>query len=349
MALLSLLALASVHCHEKRDGSGQPTVVNFDLPPASGLGFTKAENLKNDKVFRLREAILKVIVPAGAALPVSSVLKDQSSTLEEAYRHLKAKGSRATVVDDLLALQIHRCLILQNENCLVRTSFVQMSAFVIDNGKEIITSFQAVSRSLQNTLNSAQIAQLNSNTVKLADLDFLAYDTSNLVVINELAPTHLQKISAHAIAILQSPEQNSAAVDDLSVLTLHTSLSASLGAAASAPLMNETVYVAGYPALTVDRAALGAGDSDGRNVFFSHGYVDAISVAYEALGLDWQGLPDETKILLNATSLALRVDATPEMIGGPILNERGEYVGMLTSTSTDLNKKYSFAVSAQNL
>ena len=109
------------------------------------------------------------------------------------------------------------------------------------------------------------------------------------------------------------------------------------------PHPNEPIFILGYPDLTIGRVDLGVEDSNGWSLRVS------VGVASEVQGFYRDGVltrvlrtPDAIRAYCDQ-QLFVDVDATSGLSGGPMLNAKGEVVGLYTThfpDRADLQNRY---------
>ena len=113
-----------------------------------------------------------------------------------------------------------------------------------------------------------------------------------------------------------------------------------------APLAEgDPVYISGVPRKTEDRAMFNALDSNGRSVLISRGTALGVRTLAERLRRSGFSADEATAAQLLQEGIAVTADGAPRQSGGPILNARGEVVGIYTSGLPQSGAVYPFRVS----
>lgn len=132
-----------------------------------------------------------------------------------------------------------------------------------------------------------------------------------------------------------------ARVSDEVEIKMNEKLDEPLPKASAAPNVGESVYLVGYPIATQDRGPLGQMDSDGQHQLVSTGHV----ISYEDfIARTHAPIPQEFANVFRSQILFTDLDCEHGNSGGPVLNERGEVVGLFMAFHNDAPDRVCIAI-----
>lgn len=234
--------------------------------------------------------------------------------------------------DDLLALpnfpasakkDIERCRLAGLEKCIIHFGSMRGSAFLDTSGDAVWTNCHIVHGWISYARQSVLMAGRQDvlNELRQSEIPLTLRNSAG-----ELQDFGTARLEAFvAVGLRNQAELECSLANDAVKLKLSRRLAARGIPRAKKITPEENLYIAGFPRKTSSRAALGAKDSDGEAFYWTRGShlprgnaVKEFFGSEEPLGLLLGG-PDAEVVL---------ADGIEGMSGGPVMNERGEVVGL---------------------
>lgn len=291
-----------------------------------GLGFRAASSANSAVLQSRRQGVVKILIPAGPSHALKDIISEKSSSLRLLYAKLKGQAKEVpSITQDLLTLQISRCIQDNTSDCQVRTDFHTHTGFFVNNGKMLITS--------------ARLA--DEEAFDAEKLDILAYNEDGSLRIDEQRPLRFHAIEDSPAATKLTSLMSGTPAGHLTLVS-ETATGPSLTLALPRTISAEHDFsILGYPGKTQDRD--GATNSDGQQMYYSMGEWTALGTAFAKVGLSLSDIDSKTTSDLSSNLLAIRADSDSQMLGSPILNWQGDVVGVVVATSPTLENKFTFA------
>lgn len=307
-------------------------------------GFHSHDSVECEPVADIaRQSTYRIVLPTlEQALLKDLVGNDTLETRLNLIERLRSRHQAEPWSDDLNAWQIETCVQQKSENCLVSKTFTSASMVLVGEGDEALTAFHNIKTILnaylldwyQKGLSPSQIAL----TLNHSFLPILVYDYNGKLVAS---PTDLsvqmQGITSEQIEMaLRMPftADFHSAFDQVS---LKFSRKIGIGAkiAARRPALKETVHLFGFPTAT--------GGSDGHTFYCTVGEVITPEEAAARTQWNLASLSPIEDMLYRQQTIFSSNDAASGNSGGPLFNERGEVIAVLSRGNTSVTDSVATA------
>lgn len=309
----------------------------------------------DETLLRVSNSILKVKVPGGRLIPVRSlspVFKNMT-LLEVKQRMLSPQpGSKISKHDRAVFLgQVDECLAQNIEDCYVFEGVSDGTAFVTGDGTQLTSAFHTFENYILNLISKNKINVQSSANLNLSNfkLPILAINAKDEVILDFNSIVKIDFLPFEVI--FKNNNINDIPSYDFIKLKLSKKIAEPI-CEGSLLRSTEYLYLLGYPLATKDRSSFGLNDSDGEKLYVSQGKSLLLEEAESRMGREYlvTNKTNEEIIFFKKSILSADFDSTKGFSGGPILNSKGCYVGMLTNSypydGSYLKNKTSYGVKA---
>ncbi|MCB0355483.1 MAG: trypsin-like peptidase domain-containing protein [Bdellovibrionales bacterium] len=336
--VLNLLIITSIYNIVNATADAETgNVINqlYNLPPAD-LGFYKLSEQKVQNIQFVANSVYEIIIPGNESISLSEIIHKLkiAESYEAATNYLKNIYAIADNEEEkrgvgFIIAQIQNCQIANSpfNDCKIFVDYIRGTAFVTGDGTNLWTAFH-----------NFKLLLHNSNKLFRAKINlpfFLINVDGNVIYESYLEPVKIDKLNLKYLDFNDNSRCRKFNLDWIN-LKLARSVGQGLTINFNTPKETEKYYLAGFPRKTTDRNSYSAQDSNGKQFYITTGRprtkVNHLVCSKEPT--------QYTKDLFYLTA-----DSAKGMSGGPILNSRGEVIGVYNSGFPYNNRADSYLTS----
>ncbi len=304
------------------EGMGLWPVNSPHLPPA---------------VQRAAGSTFRIMAAEGDRVPYAKIFGQIS--LQQALSRLQAMPLSADFdagTKEIYRFQLLECVRLKQADCRLFDGISYGTAFVTGDGLDVRTALHIVEAPTKEIYASRMV-----NRIPMVLID----GTGRIVAGPQELNARIVAIPPNALNIDPYGKDLGKFSHDQVVIRIDKKIAPPIPLASARPPVGQEIFIAGIPKATDDRSVYFAPDSDGISVRVSRGTILSAEQMNQRYRLTGSTLTPEQLAAFTHDGILNTADGTPRLSGAPMLNARGEVLGIYTGGLPQSGAVFPFRIS----
>lgn len=333
------VAAANAETLGRTNGLGPTLPPRAAVQAPEGMGFWPTNSPMIPAPIRAASAsVFRIVVPAGDYLRVTDILGNHP--LPELIRRIKMApetNELGPAEKEIYIYQIGECIRQNVRDCYILESISYGTAFVTGNGTELRTALHVIKDFARNA--RARRASGHIPIILLNSRGQVVHGTQNLT-----ATVTATYEGALDTSIYKGKDFGRFNLDQV-LIQLNKPIARGLPVAQQPLRDGDAAYIIGAARRTEGRTAFNVPDADGVSIRIGKGTALGARSLMERQNRIGFSSTEATAQAMLREGTAVTADAAPRSSGGPILNARGEVVGVYSSGLPQSGEVFPYRIS----